>query len=401
MLFAFIGTAPAAWAHTQFGVSCLNSKAGPDNTALYLRLEPSLFHIDKKTGILSSDLQLRISFRKMPQGRMVIIRQKILKLNHDFLSGIDPFFHSFRFDVEPGEYEVIVELEDKTTRRNYLESIPHICRDLDATVALSDPELIQEFGNIVAPQPLLGEHFTSVPDHLNMSVLVYTRQPGFYRAKAVLYLRQDGAHTGHIDAEESQCSQFVTLNQANAVVDARTGTASLSHRLDLAELPHGEYLVEVYLYRDDSLVAESARSFFIDWKRLKDVFGDLNAAIDMMALVTTPGRIARLKAIQNADEQQAAFWEFWGQRANPTQETAMDAIERYYNRIFYANENFYEGVAGWQTDRGKVLTLYGPPDQQSSIKLGASLFEIWTYSRCGMKFLFRNDEGKMHRVALG
>ncbi len=402
LLFLLIGLAGSnvAFAHTQFSVSCLNLKDGANNTALYLRLEPSLFYIDTTTGNLSTDLTLRMSFRRMPMGRIEIVRQRDLRISHDFLSGNDPFFYTFSLDVTPGNYEVIVEVEDHRTRRAYLETLRHSTRNLNAAVALSDPQLIQELGNILAPEPLLGDHFTAVPDHLNMSVLVYTQQPGYYRAKTVLYLRQNAAQVGHIDAEQSQCSQYVTINQANAVVDARTGNAALGNRLDFAELPHGEYLLEVYLYRDDSLVAESARRFFIDWKQLRDVFGDLNAAIDMMALITTPERIAQLKSIKNSDEQQSAFLEFWQQRANPSQETAVDAIERYYTRVFYANANFQEVLPGWQTDRGITLTLYGPPDHQSSIKFNGHLFEAWTYSRWGLKFLFRNDQDIMRRIAL-
>jgi GWxTD domain-containing protein len=390
-----------AKAHPQFNASCINLKQGLDNTAIYLRLEPSLFHIDQRTGILSADLHMRISFRQMPESRMVIVRQKSLRVNADFMSEEDPFFYAFTMGVSPGNYEIWIEIEDKRTRRTYIESIPYVCRDMDAAVSLSDPLLVQEFGGILAPQPLLGNHFTSVPEQLQMTAFVYTRIPDFYRAKAVLYLRQNNAIDSPIDADQSQSSQYLTMNQMNAVVDARRGFAILRHQLDLADLPHGEYLVELYLFKEDSLVAEAARSFFIDWKRLRDVFGDLNASIDRMAWIATPARIAQLKGIKDADEQQAAFMEFWSERANPTNETAVDAIERYYSRILYAIENFDEGIPGWQTDRGKALTLYGPPDHQSSMKFNGRLYEAWTYSRWGMKFLFRNDDGKMHKVDIG
>jgi GWxTD domain-containing protein len=388
-------------AHPQFNASCINLKQGLDNTAIYLRLEPSLFHIDPKTGNLSADLQMRISFRKMPECRMVLVRQKTLQFSVDFMSEEDPFFYAFTMGVSPGNYEVWIEIEDYRTRRAYIESIPYVCRDMDADVALSDPLLVQEFGGILAPQPLLGNHFTSVPEQLRMTAFVYTRIPDFYRAKAVLYLRQNSAIDSPIDADQSQSSQYLTMNQMNAVVDARRGFAILGHQLDLADLPHGEYLVELYLFKEDSLVAEAARSFFIDWKRLRDVFGDLNAAIDRMAWIATPSRIAQLKSIKDTDEQQKAFLAFWAERANPPNETAVDAIERYYSRIFYAIENFDEGIPGWQTDRGKTLTLYGPPNHQSSMKFNGRLFEAWTYSRWGMKFLFRNDDGKMHKVEIG
>lgn len=388
-------------AHPQFNASCINLRQGLDNTAIYLRLEPSLFHIDAQSGILSADLLMRISFRKMPECRMVLVRQKTLQFRHDFLSVEDPFFYAFTMAVPPGDYEVWIEIEDHRTRKTYLDPIPYQCRDLEAMVAISDPLLVQEFGDILAPQPLLGNHFTSVPEKLSMTAFVYTHAPDFYRAKAVLYLRQNSVVAGPTDTEQSHSSQYLTMNQMNAVVDARNGMAILQHQLDLADLPHGEYLLELYLFKDDSLVAEAARNFFIDWKRLRDVFGDLNAAIDMMAWIATPDRIAALKAFDNADDQQKAFMDFWGERANPSQETAFDAIERYYSRIFYANENFNEGIPGWQTDRGKTLTLYGTPDHQTSMKFNGRLYEAWNYAHWGMKFLFRNDDGKMHKVEIG
>ncbi|MFN8396281.1 MAG: GWxTD domain-containing protein [Bacteroidia bacterium] len=254
---------------------------------------------------------------------------------------------------------------------------------------------------MLAPQPLLGDHFTSVPEQLSMTAFVYAQQPGFYRAKAVLYLRQNDIQTGPTDIEMNEASQYLTMNQMNTVVDASKGMAMLSHQLDLKDLPHGEYLVELYLFKDDSLVAETARTFFIDWKQLKDVFADLNAAIEMMDYVATPDQIQQLQLIKDADEQQKAFLDFWASRANPSQEGPVDAIERYFSRIFYANENFNEVIPGWRTDRGKILTLYGPPDHQTSMTFNGRLYEAWTYPRWGLKVVFRNDNGRMRRMAIG
>ena len=178
--------------------------------------------------MLATDLLLRISFREMPAGRMAIVRQRQLKFSHDFLSGDDPFFYTFSFDVAPADYQVIVEIEDHLTRRSYLESIPHSCRDLSAPVALSDPQLIQEFGEILAPQPLLGEHFTAVPEHLNMSVSVYAKTPGFYRAKAVLYLRENASQVGPIDAEQSQCMPTSPARSHNQVPTSAKDTIQIA-----------------------------------------------------------------------------------------------------------------------------------------------------------------------------
>ncbi len=64
------------------------------------------------------------------------------------------------------------------------------------------------------------------------------------------------------------------------------------------------------------------------------------------------------------DEERACFvYQFW-ERRNPipgSQENKFKA--EHYRRIAYANAHFGASVPGWQTDRGHMYIVYGPPDE--------------------------------------
>ena len=63
------------------------------------------------------------------------------------------------------------------------------------------------------------------------------------------------------------------------------------------------------------------------------------------------------------DEERDKFIEQFWERRNATPGAPNKFKEEHYRRIAYANEHFASGVAGWQTDRGHIYILYGPPDE--------------------------------------
>ena len=83
---------------------------------------------------------------------------------------------------------------------------------------------------------------------------------------------------------------------------------------------------------------------------------------------------------------------FWNRR-DPTPDTPVNEFrEEHYRRIAYANEKYFEGKAGWRTDRGRVYVMFGPPDFFETNPGGGRGFlfgaqaptaefpsEVWTY----------------------
>ena len=76
------------------------------------------------------------------------------------------------------------------------------------------------------------------------------------------------------------------------------------------------------------------------------------------------------------DEERDKFIEQFWERRNPTPGAANKVKEEHYRRLAYANEHFASGVPGWQTDRGHIYILYGPPDE---LEVHPHRNEIWLY----------------------
>ncbi len=93
------------------------------------------------------------------------------------------------------------------------------------------------------------------------------------------------------------------------------------------------------------------------------------------------------------DEHREYFIKSFWKRRDYTPETALNEFRKeHYKRIEYANQNFFEGTAGWRSDRGKIYIMFGPADFIESNPSGSRGFlfgvsaptaefpaVIWTY----------------------
>lgn len=386
-------------ANAFFEAACLNILDNSSNTVLYLEMQPRLLHIEEGSGNLVVKAHVTISFR-IPGTRQVVYSREVSESRlHDFMSGDNDFLYEYRFDLEPGRYEVLIEVRDEFTRRDHFTQLEYDCHKLDKGDALSDIVLVQEFGGVLAAQPLLGEHIRALPDMLTFRTEVYARKAETLTARSVLYRRQDDHRRLGDDGERMQVNRYAAVSQLNEIILAKPGRNVYSDQLALKDLPHGEYLLEVFLYRNETLIAEESRTFIIDWKHLRDIFGDLTLAIDRMEYAASPAKREELKAVRDPDEQQRLFLAFWNSRNDPGRENSMEALERYYDRIFFANEHFKEEKEGWKTDRGRIHVLYGPPELQSSFRKEGKFYEVWTYKKWGLRFLFLvRDDNRMEQV---
>ncbi len=64
------------------------------------------------------------------------------------------------------------------------------------------------------------------------------------------------------------------------------------------------------------------------------------------------------------EEEREQFIEQFWLRRDPTPDTIENEYkEEHYRRIAYTNERFSSGIRGWESDRGKIYIMYGPPDE--------------------------------------
>lgn len=79
--------------------------------------------------------------------------------------------------------------------------------------------------------------------------------------------------------------------------------------------------------------------------------------------------------IINAENTKKEMDEFWLKTAGNS-ERATEIIQEYFTRVEIANKKFTSYTQGWQTDRGLIYLIYGPPGSV----LKSEDREVWTYS---------------------
>ena len=102
--------------------------------------------------------------------------------------------------------------------------------------------------------------------------------------------------------------------------------------------------------------------------------------VDVRWIITPEERTAYL-SLKNNDERDQFIKQFWVRRNQPG--TLPNTFrQEHYRRIAYANNNF-AAAQGWETDRGRIYIVYGPPDaidDESVVVNGTSRPEqIWHY----------------------
>ena len=87
---------------------------------------------------------------------------------------------------------------------------------------------------------------------------------------------------------------------------------------------------------------------------------------DVRWIITPEERAAFLKLL-TAEEEEEFIQQFWARR-DPTPDTLENEFkDEHYRRIAYANEHFGAGtIPGWESDRGRVYIVLGPPDEIES-----------------------------------
>ncbi|HLM99144.1 MAG TPA: M56 family metallopeptidase [Bryobacteraceae bacterium] len=131
---------------------------------------------------------------------------------------------------------------------------------------------------------------------------------------------------------------------------------------------------------------------------------------DVVYIISDVERAAYLK-LTTDEEREHFIKQFWEVR-NPTPNSAENAFQiEHYRRIAFANKHYgtRSGRQGWQTDRGYIYIVYGPPDEIDSHPVGGSPgqppypFEDWRFKHVdgvgddvSVRFIDRTKTGDYH-----
>ena len=138
-------------------------------------------------------------------------------------------------------------------------------------------------------------------------------------------------------------------------------------------LPRRYYHIRTSQNTIDGLTLFSIDSIFPNIK-------DISTMLYSARYIMNKNEFERCLNQPNTNELKKCIDNFWIQIAG-SKERAKQVIKNYYQRVIEANQLFTSYKYGWQTDRGMIYIIFGPPENiQKSYQQ-----ERWYYSINGQK----------------
>ena len=122
---------------------------------------------------------------------------------------------------------------------------------------------------------------------------------------------------------------------------------------------------------------------------------DIDLALKQMRYIISNEESQQLKNVSNTDKENL-FYKLWKKRDPTKNNEKNELMEEYYKRVEYTNDQFAGWQPGWETDRGMVYILFGPPDQiqrSNQIATNSTVYQIWNYYKINKEFIFRDQNG--------
>ncbi|HYL37438.1 MAG TPA: M56 family metallopeptidase [Bryobacteraceae bacterium] len=146
-------------------------------------------------------------------------------------------------------------------------------------------------------------------------------------------------------------------------------------------------LAALFLWGGQKIVAQSTEmpDMYAQWLSQDVVY------------IISPVEHRAFERLRSDPERDHFIAQFWQVRNPHPEDPAHNAVkDEHYRRIGYANRRFAEPpTAGWQTDRGMIYIIYGPPDEIETHSV--EHFEEWLYHNVPSvgRRIFRFRDGKL------
>jgi len=324
-----------------------------------------------------------------------IKRRKVFTRNFGNTNARNQFTREkLNFPLPPGEYNLFIELLDletdhplrikkKITLPNFF-SKPFTATDILFFRSSHNDSIIQEerFPLFPPVRSLSDSSFyakfyicsTTTPQRISLkeTILTDNNQPVF-------------ADSSGIDINSPIQIVRIKLNQ---------------------KLTFGKYFLSIATLSDKNKILLKKSLFYVRWGKHTVFLPNLKETVETLCYVMDRTQWKQLKN-SSPEKQKKMLEKFWKERDPDPATEENELEEEYYRRVAFANENFapWQGTSkGWQTDRGRISIIYGPPSNIETPSLTSGKpdkYEIWYYRNIQKKFVFLYDEntGDYHLVS--
>jgi len=313
-----------------------------------------------------------------------------------------------RFSLKPGVYVLSSSLKDAALP----ESDPLIairefeCNTIDTKKpSFSDIEFFISRNKPVKPSiltkpdgrdyvPLVSNSSFLRQDSINFYLEVYNTQTIPEDAYLI------SASIRQVNAEQKLDNYTYTVKRKPSAFEVFSGTLTIS------SLPSQTYILSVEVFNlKRELIAATSKKFYVfndavdpenlmaNLNSYDQIYGyaeeELNKHIQTLRFISSSTELSFAKVLSTYEEKKNFFVGFWDKRKyDPIKYTQVSNWQEFYNLVKYANQNFKSKLRpGWETDRGRILLMYGiPNDIQNIPSMNNTVpYDIWTYNKLGVQ----------------
>lgn len=183
--------------------------------------------------------------------------------------------------------------------------------------------------------------------------------------------------------------QFMTVKGDSGIFDV------------LFEMPYDSLDEGKYLLRFTHENWEKEKKFRVVWFGKPTYLYKYDLAIRPMQYLLDEKTYKKVKHLSRK-ELEKWFKAYWKKR-DPTPGTVYnELLAEFFRRVAYANKKFStRHKEGWETDRGRIYILYGPPTRIDDHRYATQTrpYQVWVYGD-SLQFLFvdRNGNGEFSLV---
>ncbi len=277
----------------------------------------------------------------------------------------------------PGDYLLIVQVEDRNTGKSFRRSLRVVVPDIADRRPSIGRILLQSRHPNGPFHPVVEFYLPMNIDSLRADVYLYNIPDSAQQQVTVSMVK---FRTDTLPASPpyamSYASQWVPLGFGTMSLDkvdtlrcdtvsVRTDTSGSSASYVFPSLPKGIYMLTMRALvphtgsRPGDTVLVTHRFFSLQGPGFPRPT-TLNELAEEMVYILTDKEMKYLQTSSSEQEKRHRFDSLWLSFVHdPT--AAASLIKRYYSRVEEANEYFTSVKEGWKTDRGMMYIMLGPP----------------------------------------
>ncbi len=285
--------------------------------------------------------------------------------------------------LTPGKYFIKTTVTDRDSRKEYFSNNYYNMKDFSKKPSISDIMLIAQMTNVEGNNKIIPNVSRNVSENkkeINIFFEIYSDSSTEYnidylvtnKDKKILY-----EHSGKQSITEDKTQVFYTIS-------------------DSTLLSLGNYILTVRL-KDNSnnILASTSKTFYSRWVGLPATVDNIDGAIDQLIYIANPDEIDYMENGKDEEEKSKRFLEYWKSKDPSPGNVENEVFNEYFGRVNFANEQFSHYREGWQTDRGMVFIILGPPNNvdRHPFEYNAKPYEIWEYYDINRSFTFLDETG--------